>query len=306
MSPEQAEGEQRRPGIRHLLAGAHSVRVLGRGEPGPPGHPGADRAGDGRAAPLARRVPPRPSAPLCAAIDRCLEPDPDDRPALTELRHDARGRDPEPRLRLRGAGARREGRPPRRLGWRPARAGRPRRGARVVWSSSPAPRASPARALIVALLGFPALRSPRPRAGRPARAGRRAGRALGGRRLPGARRRARTHPLVALRPRRDRLVLAADARARRSGSPHRPGWSSRPRRLGRLVRRRFRRARDPTARAQAAAGHGGLRHRRGGARAGSSQAATWRWRRSAPGLGGGDDGRPAPGRRRRACSGPRS
>ena len=212
MSPEQADGEQAGPEsdtyslaltLYECWTGENPVRratpaqtARAMGEPIP------------SLAEYRPDLPPR----LCAAIDACLEPDPDDRPALEVLRHtleaaigdlDCDYAVPAPA----GKAAAATGSTVKR---RPAE-GRPRRGARRRLCPPGRPRGRPRRG---ADRRAPWLPRPRlrhdPGAGGPPRDDRRAGRALRGRCLSSDRRRGRTDPMVALRPRRDRLVLAGD------------------------------------------------------------------------------------------------
>ena len=229
-------GRDGRARVRHLLAGAHPVRVLGGGEPGraaprPPRRPA--RIGD--PLPPPRRVPARPASALCAD-DRRLPGGRTRmrRPALEELRHTPRGvRSPE----LDAATPC----PPPRAGARtPPRRDRRRPGvirAALVAAVAVAcvdPRRARRRAgrwpcsWRCCSLPGPGLRQPRPRAPALPMLAVGLGALSAGGAYPAMVACRGAHAVRAIRPRRARLVLAAVARAPRSGSRPRPACSSPP------------------------------------------------------------------------------
>ena len=163
MSPEQAAGDECRARLRRLLARPHPLRALGRLQPASARiSPAATARAIGEPVESLAEARPELPAALCAAIDACLEPDPDDRPELADLREapDRGPRRPAPRSRRAapGRGARRRHPAARRPGAAlrdPARAPAP----------SPCSARSPAsrgwRSSLAALLA-PAALDPRP------------------------------------------------------------------------------------------------------------------------------------------------
>ncbi len=161
MSPEQASGEGAGPASDVYSLGPHPLRALGRIQPGHPAQPRRDRPGDRRAGREPRRGAPGAPAGLCAAIDACLEPDPDDRPGSRRPPRCAGGDPRRAPSRSRGPGAGRGARrgdaatrgpgatardPPRarrrraaRIARRPAGTGDRRRGAARTCRARPRP-----------------------------------------------------------------------------------------------------------------------------------------------------------------------
>ena len=299
MSPEQSEG-MRAGSASDVYSLALTLYECWAGE-----NPvrGATPAETARA--MGEPLPPlsayRPDLPnrLCATVDACLEPDPDERPALEVLRHtlDAAAGDldcdyavPPP------AGAEGERKPG--LAPRPAalRAGLAL-GLAAACVVLAGPIGVPGVALLVGLLGFPALAfatSPE-RAGAAGR-GNRPRRRVGRRRLSGPRRRGRAHNDGAPRPRRAGLVLAADRvrRARHRSSGRTPRTTSGQ--LGRLAWHHLRRPSSSAPRARVVDRDGRLRDRCRDPRARPREQASGDGRVRFAGVGRRPHRGPAPGR----------
>ena len=130
MAPEQAEGRRVTAAADLYALGARPLRGAQRDEPGPRRRRRRDRAPRRDAAPVAR-APAAATCPseLCEAIDAALEPEPDERGTLAELREallDAEPRvDDEPGLVTAGTARRRS--TERTRTWRDRRRGPARR-----------------------------------------------------------------------------------------------------------------------------------------------------------------------------------